>query len=267
MKNKLIVMSIVLLIILSGCNFNLKSNIEGSKKDPSNTTVASFEDEKDSLDMTKLLDSIKDHLDNSDYIIISADSYDYKGSVDNNHKSHMEMLIDRENKVSCILTESGLGYFDYNTSTSYLTNEDSTSFYRLPNNNSISISIEDNFRMMFNDFYNVNTEFTLDEITVDNNGIKVANISNIYKVENSDSYYRLSIVANADTGEPYSIDVCHIEKEATVETSDGTITGTDFISARNYYLISIIDENSEEFSMFKSATQLPSDDECIELTE
>jgi hypothetical protein len=273
MKNKLIVILTALLMILSGCSFNLKKdienqNIEGSEEDPSVGIVSNNNDVKDGLDISKLVYNIKNHLDTSDYLIISADSYNYAdNTLENNHKSHMEMLIDREDSVSCILTESGLGYYDYNTGTSYLSSEDATSFYKMPNNKSMSMNIEDNFRMMFDDFYNVNKEFTLDEIKVDNNGIKVASISNLYKVEGSDSYYRLSIVANADNGIPYSIDVCHIEKEATVETSDGTVTGTDFISARNYYLINVIDENHEEFSMFKSAIQLPSDDECIELTE
>ena len=273
MKNILIVLSAALLMILTGCNFNLKKDIEnqsieGSIEDPSVDIVSENNIVESQVDIAKVVDSIKNYLDKSEYIIISADSYNYANTeLENNHVSHMEMLLDRANGVSCILSETGLGYFDSNTTTSYLSDESTTSFYKMPNNRSISMSIEDNLKMMFSDFYNVNKEFTLDEIKVDNNGVKVLNMSNLYKVENSDSYYRLSIVADAETFKPYTIDLCHIEKEATIETEDGTVTGKDFISGRNYYVISIIDENHEEFSMFKSAIQIPSDDECVELIE
>lgn len=239
------------------------TTIEETEEEVTETT----ETEEAESDVTAFMNTLLEVYESQDYVVIQMEDYDY--TTDPMGEDYHEIMFDWKNNIACAMSQDLLTYYDFNTNTAYMQNEDSTGFYK-----SESEDIKNYYMSLYDSVLKFWMDVNTDSFMIYENPATDAlpydtiTASNVYTSNDGERTYTYDYRCYADTLLPYQVVVSDQATAASVTLEDGTtMEGYLYIEYETFYTFQFLTEESEEFATFQAAIQLPADDECITVVD
>lgn len=222
-------------------------------------TELAVEESEDSIFMKEVLANFE----SKDYIAITLmdTTYDINNPDSSSSMTIHDVLFNwKDNVAATVSEESGVTYYDFTNNMAYVSNEDMTGFYK-----SESPDVKDYYTTLYDSLLKFwvesDSNFIVEEITEGFVGDFEA--TNQYSSVGEDKYYTVSVIVDSETKLPTMANVAEYISENEITLEDGTtVSGEGFKTSARMFNIEYLDEGSEDFATFQSATTLPADDEC-----
>lgn len=221
--------------------------------------VVVVEESEDSIFMKEVLANFE----SKEYIAITLmdTTYDINNPDSSSSMTIHDVLFNwKDNVAATISEESGVTYYDFTNDMAYVSNEDMTGFYK-----SESPDVKDYYTTLYNSLLKFwvesDSNFIVEETTAASAGDFEA--TNQYNSVDEDKYYTVNVIIDSETKLPTMANVAEYISENEITLEDGTtVSGEGFKTSARIFNIEYLDEGSEDFATFQSATTLPADDEC-----
>ncbi len=277
MKKKVLALLCVGIIMVAGCGQADASTVAESTIEYEETSVEEVVEETTVAETEAVEEVVEEPVEESEgsifmkellanfesqqYVIIEVNDTKYADGINAETESTHEVLYNWTNSVAATFSEeSGVTYYDFTNNMAYVSKEDMTGFYK-----SESPDVKEYYTTLYDSLLKFwvesDSNFIVEEITEGFVGDFEA--TNQFSSVGEDKYYTVNVIIDSETKLPTMANVAEYISENEIILEDGTtVSGEGFKTNARMFNIEYLDEGSEDFATFQSATTLPADDEC-----